>query len=719
MPDAATAAAPPAGAAGGRAVWWGVAAAVLIGGAYVLGAALATHGRLDSPFDDAFIFFQFAKNTARGYVMTYQVGEGPTAGCTSLAWMLYLALGWGVGFRGALLSWFSTLSGVALLALAAAFAYRLVKHAGGSTSGAVLASLAVALAGPAAYAFLSGTETALFATLALAAIYYGVRRATGRFAAAAAILTWVRPEAAALALALGAWYALAAGGPKKRLAPLLVIPAAAVAWGVAMVATTGGLTTNSYYAKSPLAAYDRGNRPPDYYRLVLWAEPVAALRTEVASAFGYVQRYNVLEAKPADGLRFGVAVAEKVTSRFLGRPAIWAGMALGLVVAAARSRRLAAACAVAAASLLVVNAVALGGEHFMYHRGRYGVPMLLPALVLAAFGLDWLSRKTTKRSWPAFALLAALAPATVAWGVSFVVDEGFVHRFYGAAAAFVERELGPRAVIATHDAGYLAYYTPNRIIDLGGLGARRYAGAARAGDGAVVEVLERERPAPTHLFLYPGMLPAVESTVAGEPLPLPADAPEEMVSYGAFYPALLAGCNADVPRTPPPGKRLADALDVADADAERAHGYRCGNLRTFEVEWKTVFADGQVRGRAESRRSGRAYATRTTYAGGGATVVDAGRLIGEWEEFELAGRPGRDAILVTRTDRPGAAVALYVNGVFAGRQEWDGPPADTWREAAFVVPGRLLRGRDRFRVQPVGPRGLGFSYTSFHYWLYQ
>ncbi len=310
-------------------------------------------------------------------------------------------------------------------------------------------------------------------------------------------------------------------------------------------------------------------------------------------------------------------------------------------------------------------------------------------------------------------------PTTWCWGACFANDSRFVYCFYEPVVKFIKGELGPEAVIATHDAGYVSYYTDNRIVDIGGLCARRYAEALRAGDGAIVEALERERPLPTLFFIYPYRVQGVEATVAGPCLKFYCNESFQSYTCKAYFPADFSDCGADRPRRVVGGKEVVDTLDVADLDSESAHNYRCGAFVCFDCMWVVVREDGTEEAYEQRcARSGVTYALRAKYRGG-REAVDGGRVIAESEEFTVATSPGRAATLLMRTDRPiRRPVAVYVNDVFAGLWLPQGPRAGVWREVRFDIPSRLVEGNDTIRLMSE-PFVHEINYTPFHYWVFQ
>ncbi|HEU5310370.1 MAG TPA: hypothetical protein VFV24_02855, partial [Candidatus Eisenbacteria bacterium] len=107
-------------------------------------------------------------------------------------------------------------------------------------------------------------------------------------------------------------------------------------------------------------------------------------------------------------------------------------------------------------------------------------------------------------------------------------------------------------------------------------------------------------------------------------------------------------------------------------------------------------------------------------------VTDAGRILRGGERFEASVTPGRDLVLVMRTDAwYTSRLQVEVDGKSAG--VWSIARSESvWVEPRITIPGPLLtRERPEFRITRERPggegggNGAGRDYTPFHYWLYQ
>src|SRR5262249_7972279 len=74
-------------------------------GIFVRAMLAGNHGRVGAPIDDAYIYFNYARNLAAGHFFEYNPGDGMSTGATSFLWTAVLACGYRIGFRGDRIVW--------------------------------------------------------------------------------------------------------------------------------------------------------------------------------------------------------------------------------------------------------------------------------------------------------------------------------------------------------------------------------------------------------------------------------------------------------------------------------------------------------------------------------------------------------------------------------------------------------------------------------------
>jgi hypothetical protein len=231
--------------------------------ALVLGIALALVLRLAQSVpifvnDDAFVYFNYAKNFALGRPFAYDPRNLPSEGFTSWLFLLLLVPGELTGLNPMLAAMLLNLVGLAASALAVA---RIASGTGGprAGSGAGLAFLALAasdaslraLAGLGLETLLSGSALLWLVAAGLDVWRHGESEsAPRRFWILALLATFTRPENAAIAAAIASALALRARGAAAALVrgtPLAL--ALAAAWLGLKLWLFGDLFPTSYYRK--------------------------------------------------------------------------------------------------------------------------------------------------------------------------------------------------------------------------------------------------------------------------------------------------------------------------------------------------------------------------------------------------------------------------------------------------------------------------------------
>lgn len=382
------------------------------------------------PLDDAWIHQTYARNLAQRGEWAFIPGQ-PSGGATSVAWVLLLAPG--VWLNLAPFAWSWLLGWLALWALgllgAAAFAVLTPAHKQQAPWVGALLIVEYHLVWAAA----SGMETALFAALCAAALWFSLRPAPNALAAGAlagaALL--VRPEGVTLLGPLGVALALTSKG-RVRIAArffagflLLLLP-----YLLFNQAISGSWWPSTFYAKQA-----------EYAELL--ATPFAA-------------RFSAQAAQPliGAGLFLLPGFFYYVYGAVRGRD--WRGLAwLAWLL-----------------GFLLLFALRLP---VTYQHGRYAMPVLPVYLVLGAAGMA-AALRTAAGAWGR--RLAAAWSAAVAFGAlafyvlgggAYARDVAFIESQMVATARWVAVHTQADARVAAHDIGALGYFAPRPLVDLAGL----------------------------------------------------------------------------------------------------------------------------------------------------------------------------------------------------------------------------------------------------------
>jgi len=681
---------------------------------------LITGGELSLPLDDSFIYLQYARAIAQGHPFVYTAGNAPTTGATSLLWPFLLLpphlTPLGPAFA---ISWALALGALALLA--SAFLMARVGRSLGGPLGMVLA-VAFFLASPhLLWGYMSGMEIGLYATVLLAVlwVYLEEREAAvfPRLRWALFLLAASRPEGAVLcglfglAMALDRRRAVRAGTLPRFWSFSLALPFLAAALPFLLnLAVSGSIESTSSQAKSILAEPHLDSRRQYIIDSPkVWLSILKAYLSwlELAPNAIMVTRYWI----PTAAVLFLFALFS-----FVPRRRGWADGRIVLLLFPA---------AVVVDSLPVAWSV----HFYRYQQGFY--PVVLACLAAGIARTVSVARSRLPRALGAG--VAALAIGVPLWAWFPVPTEvgDRVIQYYGhncenilhqqvKTGRWIGRNLPPKAVVGMNDAGAIAYYGNRSTLDMLGLTSEDFAKAYRSGIGCMFERLRRLPPArrPTYFAIYPEWFPYLQSsgvlgpeifrahlgynTICGE---------DDKVVYPATWIDVTPADSVVLPHPEIQGMKLRDTFDLAWLEDEKKHdwtpyGYEYDDKRS---DWKSR---PSVLFRDVLRQY--SYADRPTRP-----VTDAGRKVFGWDRFRVRVVPGKDAVLIMRTDAWFTnRLTVSVDGAAAG--VWSVARSDTvWIEPSFRIPGRLIRReRPTLELRREDPKD-GGDFAPFHYWVYQ
>jgi hypothetical protein len=527
-------------------------------------------------------------------------------------------------------------------------------------------------------------------------------RADGRpgrdVALALGALAVVRPEGALLAAAALALWALAAmfGTLPRRSLAWGVVPLVAIAVvPLINLALTGDPRSTGFVAKTLLSG------PA--------ADIPGAVRVALLRAASLVSSHLFGVGPRADGLR--LYAYESETSALFVPPLAGLLFLVGVlpkVAREARERRAGAGTLAFVWTILLFTAASLLEEPDA-HCGRYLMPALPPFLAFVAIGMGRLARALRgatggldRLADGVRVLVAAGGAASVAFFALAYGDQcEDIAKMQIAMAESFRTSLPERAVVAVNDAGALAYLSQRRTVDLIGLTTPGFAGLWRQGTGVLGEKLEAMAPGrrPDWFCIFPNWFDldasGVLHRVGSVRLLSPSVVDAEKVLYRADW--SLAG-SGDAPRRATfagPGVRVADRVDVADRDAERAHAFSFEDREhgaTPGSFWRRARVDGE------------------------AEILDGGRTIFGEARFEIARDPLAAAGLVVRTVAGARQIVeVSVDGGESRRVEIEAATAGEFHEQVLAtIPPGAGRAKVRIRVVPPpasGPLLLCYAFT--------
>ncbi len=705
---------------------------------------MQTGGEWSAPLDDVFIHFDYARATAQGHPFEWFAGNGFSSGNTSLSYPFVLALGYALGFQGALLMKWAAIVAMVSVFATLLIARRLVLRSAAARSfvpgapklGSYLLPPLVLGLGALDWSLWSGMEVAFFLAVWAAALaaFFAVEDATdsrrasrARWLGAAGVaLVVTRPEAASTVAAFAIAAALhpkPASWRERFFTMLRAGVPAALALGVQAVANkalTGEFSASGAIVKlavnNPFLSTDE--KIADYIQNLRYATfrnleyhftdwvfvdfliPVLAL---LALAVRETRRYAAMIWAQLVSWMLIVALNGQVrwqNERYTMPAVAWLLVCAGLGACALLRRA-------AKPSVVIASFAAAMGAHLLAIGLR--PPNTIPELRLA-----W----TT-----ALACGAGVAVLLRVWETRAVIVVGALlvahdHQtakmrdqkwFFGRACRNIRDQhlragellgaLQPRRLLVG-DAGALIYASNRPGLDIIGLGGYHDLPFARAGVhglAASIELVERmpasERP--DVLAIYPswwGVLPTWFSSEVIARVPAPGNVicgGYEDVLYKADWHVLGTG---EEPRVDP--GRVRDALDVADLVSEGEHGYEF----TRGAGWTDMkILPDPVDAASDMFDGGRRFGPKT-------------RMHFTLSHLEA----GRLATLVLRSAPDGdVRVRVRVGGAEIGKTSF--APRDGWDERTLAIDGATIGESIVVELENEGPGELSL----YHVWIGQ
>jgi len=655
--------------------------------------------RLSAPLDDTFIHFQYASQLATGSFLRFNDGDAPTTGATSVLYMLLLAPGWLLGFRGLnLLIWAWIVNSALHVRAGVALHHLLRRASGGSSAGGYGGMLVFLCCGPLLWGVFSHMEIALFSALILLTLeaaqamvsdeaQAGGAATSGRWTNRRRMLVYgslmalTRPEGSLLAGGLTLWLCWRhVGGARPAQTSWLKHLRAGLPWlwplgsGVGLTlllaSLTGRLGTNAN-VKSTL------NLLP-YEAERYWETALRHLPMTMQILLDKLPGFTA--------------------------PLTTALCLLGLAAWAARGklRR-------PGPGLLVLGWFCLLTLFYAFlmarrdHFDRYYLPYM--GLVVAS--IFWplcrvAAQSPALRRMPAYLaalLLPFMGPVALHWAERYGDNcRDLAHQHF-KVAAWVDKNIPKKASIAVNDAGAIPYLTKRYTFDIVGLGHNAFYKVKNYilhSDAPAWEALGSLERKPDYFVAYPEWLPQMHHLPFFEEIqrfPLAnrtVVANETKIVWRMHWDKLAP--QHTLPAELLAGRKVVDRFNVTHIPSEKAHRYQ----RISEVAPR-----GDLRSQVVE--------------GSGKLLVEGGRPIeaGEEERFTMRVQQGKPALLVIRAAGPGELdLELWVNG--RGPNMWRSVLSEGISLASAPIDSELMDS-DRIELRLKARR----VYTSYHYWLVQ
>lgn len=641
--------------------------------------------KLSAPLDDAFIYFQYAKNMAAGHFFEYVIGEGYTSGATSFLYV-FLLTPFTLFLKGSSIVIITYVIGAVCLFYSGYFLYK-TTHA--LTSDKVLSGFAAALFvtnGNILWGYFSGMEIGIFSTLLAANLYLFVSGAgIWRRVLFMSLLAMIRPEGFMMVMVfvfiqfLNKLFDM----KKEKFLPYLIPLAAGFLYFFINYKFTGDFMPNTMRAKS--------NFSLNYFY------------------YPDMIRY---------GLEYYLDFLAKIFNGGIGHyfpPYAWLIFLFGLLPGAWKEIQDKKAGIFIISFLWFFLGVmsTIFSSFATVHNYRYSMPFVIIFCLFLSFGAGFILEKAGLETPKNKALIrtAVLSLFIIfnvftiwANAVNFGRDCRDIMRQSISAGKWVKANIPTGERVAINDAGAITYFSDAKVYDLVGLATNGQAKVFRDGLGTVFEEIEHVRP--KYWMVHLGWFNYERFTLFKRPRMTTFNIDKEPPYYVVGSPEVGvetdftlfdSGNTMKNDHTEKNKFAQVDSLDVADMRDEAKHAYRIYTEGPPHVPG-TMFEEELSAGTKEK-------------------ILEAGRITGGGEEFTVTGLvPGADLKIVRRVyDFPESVQKVTVDGSDAG--EWKEKRTDKlYYEQEFTVSGALIKGtKARVKLEEKSVN----RYNAFHYWFLQ
>lgn len=635
------------------------------------------------PLDDTYIHFQYARQMAAGHPFSYNTGDAPTSGSTSLIYMPLLAAGYMLGFKELALGYWAMALGIAAYVGSAWLIYLSVRESGGSRLLSSLMMFTFVLNGAFIWSALSGMETLLFVFAVLLCLCAYQRGGQRKAALAGVLVALVRPEGAVVAGTLAVALVWRHWKTHRTVALWSAWPVLAIgAQPLVNLLVTGTLTATGNEAKSEL--YDVSSP---------WSERVSRVLDHWLRMWREFFEGRALYGDPyIPGLVFALALVI----------VLWS-------VKHSRDKRAIHPALLAGVWMVLLSTGVATLETAFWHYKRYQLPIMALAVPLAGWLLAAASQRVTYR-WIVTALGGLIMIFSAHTNTVFLPlyhnNVVVTAHFQYQVAQWIADHLPDDARIAVFDVGITRYVGGRYTYDIVGLTTPDIVSAYRQGPGAVFDTMAAHPQRPQYAALYP---------IAAHPTTI------YMMQTAVWSDELAHFTAPDLDNTTSAGQaQVIAALDwsaVEDSGHVRQFQLPAGydDLRLVgTLNTGDLFSERAVDYTWENHTKVPGFLSTLEQLpyyhceGALCSVVDGVRGINGAERFELpAVGPGEDYLVVMRAYARESARLDYGCGHTLGSLAVP-QVAGNWVDIAFLVPGTQ-------RELCISAHG---TYYPARYWLY-
>ncbi|MCX7698021.1 MAG: glucosyltransferase domain-containing protein, partial [Candidatus Goldbacteria bacterium] len=434
--------------------------------------------KLSAPLDDAFIYFQYAKNLSKGYFFEYVPGDGYSSGATSFLYALLLTPFTFI-LRGSSLIIIVTyfLGGVCLF-LSGYFIYKILKKLNVDNLFSIFGGVFFITNGNILWGYFSGMEIPLFATLIVINLYYILNEKIKEQLIFLSLLSIVRPEGFFLVTFYLIIKFLNLFLDKKlnkinNIYIFLIPLIPGIIYFIINKIFTGYFMPNTMRAKSDFAMY-----------YPVWLE---ILRNGLQKYFDFL--LNVYNGEHEHWFLH--------YSFFVFLFAILSGISEEII-----SKKL-KFFSVSFIWFFAGTLSTVFSSFFNVHNYRYAMPFMIIFVLVFVYGLFYLLEglnynfKTKKNTFyfsVIFLLLLFNFFTVLANIINFGRDCRAICNQSISAGLWIKKNLPKDARVAINDIGAITFFSDAKIYDLVGLVTNKQAEVFRSGIASVYEKIEKVKP---------------------------------------------------------------------------------------------------------------------------------------------------------------------------------------------------------------------------------
>jgi len=633
---------------------------------------------LAAPLDDAYIYFQYARNTAYGHFFEYVKGDGYSTGATSFLYV-FLLVPFIYILKGSYIVIATYIIGTICLFISGYFLYRFIFELTLNKKFSLFGLLLFLTNGNIIWGFFSGMEICLFFTLLIISLYYILKNKILNQIIALSLLSLVRPEAYMVVFIFLIIKMVNKFFNKKELILPFFIPVFIGAFYFFINKIfTGDFMPNTMRAKSNFSLYYFDYTEMLKHGLVYYLQFLNNIFNGEKEHWFLHYSFLVFLFGILSGVVYEIKNKKMniFTVSFLWF--FWGVMST------------------------------MFSSFALVHNYRYTIPFTIIFIPFLVYGIKFIFDCLKVKNEPlVFAILSVFLFFNFftlsANLINFGRDCNAIYSQSIKAGKWLKENIKDKSLVAINDVGAIQYFFNGKIFDLVGLVSNGQAINFRNGLPGVFEALERIRP--DYYMIHIGWFnyerytvfskpKLVEFSIEKEPPYYVIGSPE--ICFKADFSLFNSGDEMNEDFTENGLFVLKDKLDICDIIDEKKHSYK------IWVKWHGEYPGTEL--------------YEENYKEKGRRILDGGRITSGGEKFTVENlTPGKDLKIVIRTyDNPVNVLNVYIDNEKVG--EWVINANKNFSESSYLIKGDFIK-KNKVNIKlEVKSKN---RYNSFYYWFLQ